>query len=112
MARRSNLPPKLHLIRGAANLGTITVNPGLEGDWYSGAFEPTPEFEAVRDLFERELALLQANKSDDSAQWDEWEDAHAKLHDPGLKLRAPDMSYQADEILIHVNGAEAWWRIE
>lgn len=113
MAPSRNLPATLHLIRGATNLGTITVKPGgADYPWYNGAFEPTPEFSAVRELFEQELTLLRANESDDAAQWDEWEDVHAELHDPGLKLRAPDMSFQADEILIHLDGAEAWWRIE
>lgn len=74
MATKRDLPPKLHLLRGGTNLGTIAVKPGsADYPWYTGTFEPTPEFASVRELFELELALLQANESDDSAKWDEWE---------------------------------------
>jgi hypothetical protein len=101
----------LQLVRGDALLGTIDVKPG-EGDspWNSGVFHPTAEFESVRGLFEHELRVLRANTSDDSAQWDEWEAAHAELHDPGLRLQTPDGSYHESEILIHIDGGEAWWR--
>jgi len=107
------IPATLELVRGSAVLGTIEVKPG-EGDfpWHSGVFHPAAEFEPVRALFEHELALLRANTTDDSDQWDDWEDVHAELHEPGLRLRTPDESYEADEILIHIDGTEAWWRSE
>ena len=106
-------PKTLRLFRGDALLGTIEVTAG-DGDlpWRSGAFRPSEEFAAVRDLFEQELRLLKANEADDSAQWDEWESLHAELHDPGIRLESPDGTYTADEILIHIDGAEAWWRSE
>lgn len=110
---KSQLPKTLELVRGHTLLGTIDVKP-KEADlpWYSGAFHPRAEFEAVRGLFERELKLLQGNTADDPAQWDEWEDVHAELHEPGMRLQSADKSYAADEILIHIDGKEAWWRIE
>ena len=110
---KQKLPETLELVRGDVVLGTIEVKPG-EADfpWYSGAFQPTPAFDSVRDLFARELELLRANTSDDSAQWDDWEDVHAELHDPGISLRAADGSYEETEILIHIDGTEAWWRGE
>lgn len=94
-------------------LGTIDVKPG-EADlpWRSGAFHPAPAFESVRKLFELELRLLRDNSTDDSEQWDDWEDVHAQLHEPGVRLQSADGSCVADEILIHINGAEAWWRSE
>jgi hypothetical protein len=105
------LPDTLNLVRGDVVLGTIAVNHGgADYPWFSGAFTPRPEFEDVRELFERELQLLRANENDDSAVWDDWEEVHAELHDPGLRLRAPDSSYEAEEILIHIKGSEAWWR--
>ena len=105
------IPRNLRLVRGDAVLGTIEVKPGnADFPWFSGTFRATPEFEAVRHLFERELQLLRANSNDDSASWEDWEDIHAELHDPGLRLSAPDSNYTADEILIHINGTEAWWR--
>jgi hypothetical protein len=110
---KHQMPEFLDLVRGNVVLGTIDVRKG-EADfpWYSGVFHAAAEFEQVRDLFERELALLKANTSDDSAQWDDWEDVHAELHEPGLRLEARDKAYSADEILIHINGNEAWWRSE
>ena len=105
------LPDTLNLVRGDVVLGTIAVNhKGADFPWFTGTFTPAPEFEAVRELFERELQLLRANSNDDSSAWDVWEEVHAELHDPGLRLTAPDSSYRADEILIHINGSEAWWR--
>jgi hypothetical protein len=109
----TRLPDTLNLVRGDTVLGTIAVNHGGgDAPWFSGAFAAAPEFEEVRELFERELQLLRANENDDSATWDDWEDVHAELHDPGLRLCAPDSSYTAEEILIHINGSEAWWRTE
>ncbi len=107
------MPQKLQLVRGSAILGTIDVKSDqADLPWHSGVFHPTPEFEAVRDLFEQELELLRANTEDDSDQWDAWEAAHEELHAPGLRLQAADQSYQSRELLIHIDGKEAWWRNE
>ncbi len=104
-------PENLELVRGDAVLGTIDVSAGqADFPWFSGVFHPTKAFDPVRELFEHELALLRANTSDDAAQWDDWEAVHAELHEPGLRLRSPDGSYEDGEILIHIDGAEAWWR--
>lgn len=105
------IPPILQLLRGDVVLGTIAVNPlDTNPPWHSGAFAPTAAFGDVRDLFEHELRLLRANESDDPAQWEDWEAAHAELHDPGLRLASEDASFVDDEILIHIDGSEAWWR--
>lgn len=104
-------PCTLELIRGDVVLGTISAHQDdAKSPWHSGAFHPSAEFEAVRSLFEDELRLLQANTEDDDAQWDDWEAAHAALHEPGLRVEATDGTYAADEILIHIKGTEAWWR--
>jgi hypothetical protein len=104
---------RLRLVRGNVVLGTIALKPpDPNSPWRSGTFDPSAEYESVRELFEHELRLLQANKSDDPAQWEDWEDAHAELHDPGLRLEGEDKSLFADEILIHIDGSEAWWRVE
>ena len=110
---KQKVPGILELVRGSVVLGTIAVKPG-EGDspWHSGAFHPSAAFEAVRGLFDHELRLLRDNTADDPAQWEAWESAHAELHEPGLRLQAADKSYAADEILIHIQGSEAWWRGE
>lgn len=110
---KPQLPKTLELVRGDVLLGTIEVKPG-DGDlpWYSGAFHSRAEYETVRGLFERELLLLQSNTDDDPSQWDEWEAVHAELHEPGIRLQSPDKSYATDEVLIHIDGEEAWWRSE
>jgi len=107
------MPATLDLVRGEVLLGRIDVKPG-RGDfpWSSGVFHPTPEFGVVRDLFAHELALLRANESDDSAQWDDWEAVYDKLVEPGLKLRTADGGYEEGDLLIHIEGTEAWWRNE
>jgi hypothetical protein len=108
---KQQMPGKLQLMRGDVMLGTIAVKPVDSGSpWRSGGFQPSPAFDSVKDLFEHELRLLRANTADDPAQWDAWEDVHAELHDPGLRLEAEDKSFVADEILIHIEGSEAWWR--
>jgi hypothetical protein len=108
---RFEMPKTLRLLRGNVLLGTITAKPADSGSpWRSGAFHPAAEFENVRGLFDEELRLLKANTADDPAQWDEWESVHAELHDPGMRLEAEDKSYIADDMLIHIDGSEAWWR--
>jgi len=109
--QKQNFPQTLQLFRGDRLLGAIDVKPGdADLPWRSGAFRPSADFEGVRELFEQELSLLRANEADDSALWDDWEEVHAELHDPGIRLEAADRSYVADEILIHIDGSEAWWR--
>ena len=108
---RQPISQTLQLVRGGVVLGTIEPRPPEAGSpWHSGAFEPSPEFESVRELFEHELRLLRENTTDDPEQWDEWEAAHEALHDPGLRLEARDRSFVAEDILIHIDGPEAWWR--
>ena len=106
------IPGTLELVRGDVILGTIDVKPSGGDPWYSGAFHPSAKFEDVRGLFEHELQLLRANTADDPAQWDDWEAVNAELHEPGLRLQARDKSYVADDILIHIDDAEAWWRTD
>ena len=109
----ARLPDTLKLVRGDAVLGTIAVNHGgADAPWFSGTFSAAPAFEDVRELFERELQLLRANENDDDATWDDWESVHEELHEPGIRLAAVDSGYTVDEILIHINGSEAWWRTE
>ena len=110
---RNEVPGNLELVRGDDVLGTIEVKPGsADFPWYSGTFHPSARFDGVRALFASELQLIRANTTDDPAQWDAWEAVNARLQEPGLRLQAPDLSYVIDDILIHIDGAEAWWRSE
>lgn len=108
-----NSPLTLELVRGKELLGTIDVKPGgADLPWHTGAFHPTAHYESVRALFERELKLLRANTEDDESQWEDWEAVNEELHAPGLRLQSKDKSFVADEIVIHISDAEAWWRRE
>ena len=110
---RQDVPGNLELVRGEDVLGTIVVKPGgADLPWYSGDFHPSARFDGVKRLFESELQLIRANTTDDPAQWDAWEAVHARLHEPGLRLQSPDLSYIDDDILIHIDGPVAWWRSE
>ena len=105
------IPSTLRLVRGDKFLGTVVLKPIEAGSpWRSGAFTPTPAFQSVKGLFDHELRLLRANTNDDPAQWDEWEAAHEELHEPGLRLESEDRSFVAEEILVHIEGGELWWR--
>lgn len=107
--KNGSIPGTLDLVRGNTVLGTVVVDAAAcDFPWYAGSFKPTKEFEAVRGLFERELAVLRANTNDE--RWDEWEAMYDELADPGLRLQSPDGLYVADGLIIHVSGAEAWWR--
>jgi hypothetical protein len=106
-------PISIALVRGDVVLGTIEVKQeDANPPWQTGAFKPKPEFEAVRELFAQELQLLKDNTTDDAAKWDEWESVHAELYDPGLRLESLDKTWRAEEILIHIDGSDAWWRTD
>ena len=110
MANRK-IPASLDFLRGEVLLGRIDVKPnGGDPPWSSGTFHPTPEFAGVREMFARELALLKANEADDAAQWDTWEALYDALAAPGLRLRTADGGFEDGELLIHIDGTDAWWR--
>jgi hypothetical protein len=107
------MPASLDLVRGETLLGRIDVKPGGgDAPWSSGVFHPTTEFGPVRELFVRELAMLRANEADDSAQWDDWEAVYDELVGPGLKLRTAEGGIEDGDLLIHIDGADAWWRTD
>ncbi|KUN13800.1 hypothetical protein AQI96_09375 [Streptomyces canus] len=72
--------------------------------WLSGRFTAGPGFTAVRELFARELALVE---EDDEERLQEWEEAydevrrHVSLHAPGGPV---------PEFLLHIEGDRAWFR--
>ena len=107
------MPATLDLVRGDVLLGSIEIKPeAADFPWQAGAFRPLSAFEEVRGLFAQELALLKANESDDAAQWDDWEAIYETIVEPGVRLRAADGAYLEGDLLIHIDGGEAWWRSE
>lgn len=91
------------LREGDAVLGTIQVSEA-ESDfpWLHGRWEPTPRFDAVRALFDAELAL-----ADDPGT--EWEAAYRQIYDAGIRFHYPD-GKRVPEFLLHIEGDHAWFR--
>ncbi|MFI6013199.1 hypothetical protein ACIBAG_31025 [Streptomyces sp. NPDC051243] len=72
--------------------------------WLSGRFTPGPGYAAVRDLFARELALLERDL-DESRE--EWETAYDEIR-RRVSLSSPDGPVA--EFLLHIDGDRAWFR--
>ena len=91
------------LYRGDVLLGTLT-HTGDDFPWHDGTFDPAPVFEEVRPLFDRELALLNADRMD------EWETAWGAIAALGLRLEPMAAGSDVNEFLLHIEGQRAWWR--
>jgi hypothetical protein len=95
--------PDYRLYRRDRLLGALTHTDD-DFPWHNGTFDPAPEFEEVRPMFERELALLNAD------QMDEWEVAWEAIAALGLRLEPVDAGADIEEFLLHIDGSRAWWR--
>lgn len=73
--------------------------------WRHARVEPAEGYDAVAPLLAEEARL--ADAMDDEAT-PEWESAHQRLR-AATRLTRPDGS-PVPEYLLHVDGAEAWWR--
>jgi hypothetical protein len=100
------------LTRGGEVLAVLrqdgrATDPDLDGQFTTEAtFEPTPAFESVRHLFEREYELLAA---DEDARNKEWMDIWDELKAPGLFVESADGSERLDIVWVHVKDGRAWW---
>ncbi len=92
-----------HLYRDDCLLGALTRTDG-DMPWHLGTFDPAPAFEDVRPLFDRELALLNADRMD------EWEAAWGEVEALGLRLEPVPAGAAIDDFLLHIEGPRAWWR--
>ncbi|GAB3118253.1 hypothetical protein GCM10027160_30010 [Streptomyces calidiresistens] len=72
--------------------------------WLAGRFTPGPGFAAVRPLFERELALTEA---DHEEGWAEWERVRDEI-ERRVTLWSP--SGPVAGFLLHIDGERAWFR--
>jgi hypothetical protein len=88
--------------RGKTFLGTLTRTGG-DMPWWEGTFEPAPGFRAVRAMFDRERQLLDADRMD------EWQEAYDVLA-AGLRMEPVDGREPITELLLHIDGRQAWWR--
>ncbi|MEV7437425.1 hypothetical protein [Streptomyces griseoviridis] len=83
-------------------IGEILID-DADFPWLSGTFTPGPGFDAVRDLFARELALAQGAEE----RWEEWEKVYAEI-ERQVSLSSPDGP--VPEFLLHIDGGKAWFR--
>ncbi|MEV6945120.1 hypothetical protein AB0N07_24565 [Streptomyces sp. NPDC051172] len=88
---------------GAEQVGEILID-DADFPWLSGRFTAGPAFAAVRDLFARELALIER---DDEEHWQEWEAAYDEIT-RRVSLSSPDGP--VPEFLLHIEGDRAWFR--
>lgn len=86
-----------------AEVGEILID-DVDFPWLSGRFTAGPGFEAVRELFARELALMDL---DDEDRWEEWEQTYDQIA-KRVSLIAPDGP--VPEFLLHIEGERAWFR--
>lgn len=93
------------LFRGNRLLGTITRTED-DPPWFNGVFDPAPDFEEFKPLFEQELKMLENPGADQL----KWEDVWMKIKRVGIRLVSADGSEEFSDFIIHIDGNEAWWK--
>lgn len=88
------------LYSGEEPIGQILID-DTDFPWLSGRFSATPAFEPLRELFVRELALV------DGEEFEEWERAYDEVR-RRVSLTSPDSP--VPEFLLHIDGDRAWFR--
>jgi hypothetical protein len=77
---------------------------GGDFPWLNARIRATPQFAAVRPLFEEELRALECIDDDLGS----WEAAYDRIR-AAVSLLYPD-GRPVPEFLLHVDGEDAWWR--
>jgi hypothetical protein len=100
------------LTRGGVTLAILRPDgralvPELDGHFtIETAYEPTPAFEPVRHLFEREIEIACSEGEAEGAEWAAiWEELKA----PGLFVESHDERERWDILWIHFQNGRAWW---
>jgi hypothetical protein len=88
---------------GDGPVGEILID-DADFPWLWGRFTPGPAYDSVRDLFARELALLER---DHDEVWEAWEAAYDEIR-RRVTLSSPDGPIA--EFLLHIEGDRAWFR--
>ncbi|AZQ32448.1 hypothetical protein EJ357_02485 [Streptomyces cyaneochromogenes] len=92
-----------HVRGGDGPVGEILID-DADFPWLSGRFTPGPGYAAVRDLFARELALLERDLDEGRGEWEAVYDEIRR----GVSLSSPEGPVA--EFLLHVDGYRAWFR--
>jgi hypothetical protein len=92
------------LMRGPTRLGVLRVV-DVDQPWFECAFEPTAVFEQVRELFEEEQRLLDAD------ELDAWARAWERISVQRLVLEPLDGGARVEEFMLHVDGQTARLRL-
>lgn len=85
-------------------LGEILIE-DADFPWLRGSFTPGPGFDAVKPLFDREMALTDSMDEDGGA--DSWEAAYDEVLRT-VSLVAPEGPVA--EFLLHIEDGQAWFR--
>jgi hypothetical protein len=92
------------LMRGRTRLGVLQVV-DVDQPWFVCAFEPTAAFEQVRELFEEEQRLLDAD------EMDAWSGVWERIRAQQLVLEPLDHRLRVEGFLLHVDGQTARLRL-
>ncbi|MFF7445407.1 MULTISPECIES: hypothetical protein [unclassified Streptomyces] len=85
---------------GGEPIGEILID-GADFPWLSGRFRATPAFTPLRELFARELALMEGEEIE------KWERVYDEVR-RRVSLTSPDGP--VPEFLLHIEGDAAWFR--
>lgn len=91
------------LVRGDELLAELVVTGG-DCPWLNAEVRPAAGFAEVRPLFDDELRRLELLDEEP----EQWEAAYRRIREV-VRLMAPD-GRPVPEFLLHIEGADAWWR--
>jgi hypothetical protein len=109
---------QFRLVRGNVPLGVVTHAPDerIDGSpWDIGAFEPSPDFESVRPLFEQEQRLLDESvRTEDPPASDRLLESASGLQrqilQPGVCLVSLADGRRLDVEELHIEAGRIFWR--
>lgn len=93
---------RFELRAGDVLLGTLHEY-SLDFPYVLCTFEPTPAFAELEPLFAEEMALLKAEK------WEESQTVYNEI-ERRVKLIDPDDPSMIESFVLHIDGTEAWFR--
>ena len=99
----------LNVFRGGTRIGRII----FDGKEPGGLWEPTPEFEPLRHLFEidnRYSALAGEDPNNEVALFEIADRALNEILEPGVEARQPDGRFAFEIISISVEDGRVTWR--